>query len=326
MARHGILHLPATDAGIGWRNAPCLHRTAVLIPDGFPGQRLRVLPKPLVRSALGRPITERLLVTDAGYFPHAAAHGRARRQGAEETVVILCTRGIGWLTLGDGASERTHRVSAGEVAVVPAHTPHVYRADPDDPWSIWWLHVTGSDMSDLVRAISTPETGPIVFLRDVYSAVAAIERAVVALERDETAASLYLASGAAWGLLAQLAADRLQGPAATADRIQIVQDFLRDNLASPVSVGELARLASLSTSHFSALFKASTGIGVVEYVRRLRSARARELLMTTDAPIADIGLSVGYSDPFYFSRQFRLVNGTSPSDFRRAAGRHEVDQ
>jgi len=298
----------------------------VLIPDGFPGQRLRVLPKPLVRSALAQPITERLLVTDAGYFPHAAAHGLARRQGAKETIVILCTRGIGWLTLGEGKRERTYRVSPGEVAVIPAHTPNVYRADPDDPWSIWWLHVTGSDMPELVEAICTAESGPIVALRDVYSAVAAIERAVVALERDETAASMYLASGAAWGLLAQLASDRLQGPAATADRIQIVQDYLRDNLASPVSVGELARLASLSSSHFSALFKASTGIGVVEYVRRLRSARARELLMTTDASVADIGMSVGYGDPFYFSRQFRLVNGTSPSEFRRAATQNQVER
>jgi len=298
----------------------------VLIPDGFPGQRLRVLPKPLARSALHRPITSRLLVTDAGYFPHAAAHGRARRQGADETVVILCTRGIGWLTVGAGDAEVRYRVAAGEVAIIPARVAHVYRADPEDPWSIWWLHVTGSDVPELVAAICTPESGVVLAPRDVYSAVAAIERAVVALERDETDASLYLASGAAWSLLAQLASDRLQGPAATADRIQIVQDYLRDNLAAPVSVGELARLASLSTSHFAALFKASTGSGVVEYVRRLRSARARELLITTDASIADIGVSVGYSDPFYFSRQFRLVNGASPSDFRRDADRHPVDE
>jgi len=298
----------------------------MLIPDGFPGQRLRVLPKPLVISALTQPITERLLVTDAGYFPHAAAHGRARPRGAAETVVILCTRGAGWLTLGVGEDEREHGVGAGEAVVIPAHVPHVYRADPDDPWSIWWLHAAGSDTAALTEAICAPDAGPVVYPRDVYSAAASIERAVVALERDETAASLYLASGAAWGLLAQLASDRLQGPAATADRIQIVQDYLRDNLASPVSVVELARLASLSTSHFAALFKASTGSGVVEYVRRLRSARARELLMTTEASIADIGMSVGYSDPFYFSRQFRMVNGTSPSDFRRDAGRHRVDR
>ncbi|MCU1403937.1 MAG: transcriptional regulator, AraC family [Glaciihabitans sp.] len=280
-----------------------------------------MLPGPLVRSALARPITDRLLVTDAGYFPHAAAHGLARRNGARESIVIVCTRGVGWLTMAG----RTLRVAAGDAVVIPAETPNEYRSDVADPWSIWWLHVTGDDAPALVEVITNAGVEPMIALRDVYSAVASIERAVVALERDETAASLYSAAGAAWSLLAQLAADRLQGPAATADRIQIVKDYLRDNLASPVSVGELARLASLSPSHFSSLFKTSTGIGVVEYVRRLRSARARELLITTSATIAEIGSSIGYSDPFYFSRQFRLVNGTSPSDFRRTAHLNQLD-
>jgi transcriptional regulator GlxA family with amidase domain len=57
-------------------------------------------------------------------------------------------------------------------------------------------------------------------------------------------------------------------------------------------------------------------MGVVEYHKRLRSARARELLITTDATVADIAHSVGYDDPFYFSRQFRAINGTSPSEYR----------
>ena len=55
---------------------------------GFPNQRLVVVPRPLVREALERPITRRLVVTDAGVFPAAEEHGRYRPQGAEETIVI----------------------------------------------------------------------------------------------------------------------------------------------------------------------------------------------------------------------------------------------
>jgi AraC-like DNA-binding protein len=292
----------------------------MLIPDGFPGQRLRVLPQPLIKAALDAPVTERMLVTDAGHFPHAAAHGRSRPHGAREAIVMLCTGGTGWLTI-DGI---TRRVSSGEAAVIPAETPHLYRADERDPWTIWWLHADGTDVAQLVEVIVGADRDPIVPVRDIYTAVGFVEQAVAAFENDETTASLYVAAGAAWRLLSQLASDRLRGPAATADRIHIVQDFLRSNLAATTSVSELARLAGLSTSHFSALFKASAGIGVVEYVRRLRSARARELLITTDAPIADIALSVGYADAFYFSRQFRLVNGTSPSEYRTRAHRDAI--
>lgn len=292
----------------------------MLLRDGFPGQRLRVLPAPLIHKALDEPITSRLLVTDAGYFPHAAAHGRMRPNGAGESIVMVCTGGSGTLTV-DG---RQHRIRSGDAAVIPRRTPHTYIADQVDPWSIWWLHATGADADELVEHVVGADVDPILHLRDVYTAVALVEQVVTLLEHDETTATLYQASGAAWNLFGLLCADRLRGEPQTSDRIHVVQEYLRANLASTVSVADLARLAGLSTSHFSALFKASSGYGVVEYVKRLRSARARELLMTTNLSVGEIATQIGYADAFYFSRQFRAVNGTSPSAFRAGAMRDVI--
>ena len=86
-----------------------------------------------------------------------------------------------------------------------------------------------------------------------------------------------------------------------------------------MSVPALAELAGFSTSHFSAQFKVVTGFSVLEYVKRLRMARSRQLLITSDYSVAEIAAAVGYRDPFYFSRQFREVNGVSPREFRRQA-------
>jgi len=282
------------------------------VSDGFPGQRLRVLPAPLTAKAASEPITSRLLVTDAGYFPHAAAHGRSRRHGAEQNIAIVCASGVGWLELDD---QPARQIDAGSAVVIPAGVAHRYRADAEDPWSIWWLHAVGSDMDDLVGQIVL-NGDPVVPLRDTFSAIAAIDEAVTAMEQDETIPMLYLASGAAWRLFAQLASDRVRGVAHTDDRMHSVQQYLRAHLGASISVTDLARLAGLSTSHFSAVFKQTVGLSVIEYVKRLRSARARELLITTDASIADIGEAVGYLDAFYFSRQFRAVNGVSPTTFR----------
>ena len=282
------------------------------VSDGFLGQRLRVLPAPVAKEAATQPITSRLLVTDAGYFPHAAAHGRSRRNGANQTIVIVCASGIGWLEL-DG--QEPLRIETGSAAVIPAGIAHRYHADDNDPWSIWWLHAVGSDMDDLVGQIVL-DGDPVVPLRDAFSAIASIDEAVTALEQDETIPMLYLATGAAWRLFAQLASDRVRGVAQTDDRMQIVQQYLRAHLSASISVNELARLAGLSTSHFSAVFKQTVGVSVIEYVKRLRSARARELLITSNASVAEIGEAVGYADAFYFSRQFRAVNGVSPTAFR----------
>lgn len=280
--------------------------------DGFLGQRLRVIPRPLVLEAQRHPVLGRLLVTDAGCFPHAAAHGRSRPQGAAETIVMLCADGAGWVSLDEA---RPVRVRPGEAVVIPAGTGHRYWADAEAPWTIWWMHVTGEDVPAFVGTI-LGEAHPVVPVRDVYSLVQSFEETVAALEEDETAAMLITAAGAAWRTLARIAASRLLGAAATNDRIRDVQLYLRDNLGTVFSVPELAAMAGLSASHFSALFRAATGASVKEYLKRLRSARARELLIGSDLPITAIAAAVGYADPLYFSRQFRAVNGISPSRFR----------
>ena len=280
--------------------------------DGFPGQRLHVLPRPLAKEALQRSPTSRLLVTAAGYFPHAARHGRVRRTGAAEAIFILCEAGAGWCEMGDVR----HDVQAGEVLVIPPRQPHRYYADEDDPWSIWWLHVTGADLADLLAAIGLDLARPTAPAADPVQAADLIESICNDLARDETSSSLTAAAGAAWHLLAQLAADRHRRSVCDAS-INRIQAHLREHLAEPFSVPGLAADAGFSTSHFSARFHAVTGFSVTEYVKRLRMARARELLLTTDRSIADIAEEVGYPDQFYFSRQFRAVAGSSPRHFRQ---------
>lgn len=283
-----------------------------LLPDGFPGQRLRVLPPPLARSALRRAPTSGLLVTDAGYFPHAANHGRERGRGTAEVVIIVCTSGAGWCRVAD----RLTHIVPGHALVLPPGIPHVYWADQEDPWTIWWLHAAGSHLSEFLDLITPGDRESLVELRDTYRATATIDDAVGHLEHDETIPSLIAGAGAGWSLLAQLAADVAAGPRERIEPVRQAMEHLRHHFVRPVSVPELARTAGLSTSHFSALFHAATGGGVVDYAKRLRMARARELLITSSRSIADIAEHVGYQDPFYFSRQFRTVHGCSPKAYR----------
>lgn len=286
--------------------------------DGFPGQRLHVLPSPLAKQALQQGPTSRLLVSDAGYFPHAAKHGRIRKSGAAQAIVIVCVAGSGWCEL-DGVR---HDVREGHVLLIPPRQAHRYFADENDPWSIWWLHAVGGDLDDLLTAIGLSVARPTAPLTDPVRAAGLIETACDALARDETSASLTAAAGAAWHLLALLAADRHQRSLGDAS-INRIQNHLREHLAEPFSVNELAESAGFSTSHFSARFHAVTGFSVTEYVKRLRMARARALLITSDLSIAEIAAGVGYPDQFYFSRQFRAVTGSSPRDFRHRMNEEE---
>ncbi|SDS58604.1 AraC family transcriptional regulator [Microlunatus soli] len=285
----------------------------MLMPEGFPGQRIRVLPRPLVTRAMRQQPTARLMVTDAGQFPHAANHGRARRRGAPEAIVIFCVAGMGWCE----TDAQVLPVPTGSVLVLPPHQPHLYRADVADPWTIWWCHLVGGDLDALLDGIGRGTEHRVTEVHDRFRMVASFDQIVSALETDETMPNLITAAGAAWGLMAQIAADRISG-VGRSEPVRLAKEYLRANFASQISLPELARLGGVSTSHFSALFRRSTGSGVTDYVKSLRMARARELLVTSDRNVAEIAHTVGYADAFYFSRQFSAMHSVSPTAYRRS--------
>ena len=69
------------------------------IRDGFPGQRMLVVPQPVVHRALAGRLVSDLLPTDIGYFPNAAWHDVSRDSGAGQMIIIYCVRGLGWAQL-----------------------------------------------------------------------------------------------------------------------------------------------------------------------------------------------------------------------------------
>jgi AraC family transcriptional regulator of arabinose operon len=280
--------------------------------QGFAGERISVLPRPLVRESLARPLTARLLVTDCGYFPSAADHLRSRPTGSEQAIVIVCVDGGGWCRLPSG----THRVRAGQALIIPPGVPHSYGAATGRPWTIWWLHLAGADATELIDAAGVGPGRPVVQVGDVYRVVALADDVLRRMELDDSVRGTKAAAGAAWHLLALLVADQTHAPASRYDTIEQAQRYLRGRVGQRVSVAELAALARLSPSHFAALFRRATGAGVLQYQTRLRMARARELLDTTDLPITVIARSLGYADPFYFSRRFRAVHGVTAGRYR----------
>jgi AraC-like DNA-binding protein len=283
--------------------------------EGFPGQRMRTLPRPLVAALASKPPFDGILVTDAGYFPHAAGHGRARPFGAEEAIVIFCTDGRGTCT-----ADREVEIERSTAVVIPPRLQHTYRSDTHDPWTIWWLHITGQHVTNYLQALNAVDRVAVIDVYDRFRLSSAIEDVIARLELDDARPTLVTAGGLATVVLSALVAEQGIGSLRNRAPVDAVVDHLRQHYDRPVSVTSLAAKTGLSTSHFCAQFRKTTGRSVVQYVKRHRIARASELLLTTDLAIGDIGERVGYRDPFYFSRQFRGVHGCSPSAYRKRYG------
>lgn len=88
-------------------------------------------------------------------------------------------------------------------------------------------------------------------------------------------------------------------------------------------MGELAAELHMSESHFSRMFKGSTGFSPSQYFIRLRMSKAQELLRETQKPIIEVGLDVGYTSASHFAHVFRKEAGLSPHEYRERITRSE---
>ncbi len=116
------------------------------------------------------------------------------------------------------------------------------------------------------------------------------------------------------------------GPAASAMRVRggfssrnkrLLMAHIAAHLGAALRNKELAALVGLSESHFCRAFKESFGDSPHRYLQRLRMDRARELLLTTDASLGQIGVDCGLVDQAHFCRLFRRFEAQSPGVFRR---------
>lgn len=95
------------------------------------------------------------------------------------------------------------------------------------------------------------------------------------------------------------------------------KELLMSRLNGEITLEELARECGLSRSHFARAFKQTTGESAHRWLIARRVERARELLLNSELPIAEIGSQLGFADQSHFTRVFHRSVGMTPAAWRR---------
>jgi AraC family transcriptional regulator of arabinose operon len=103
----------------------------------------------------------------------------------------------------------------------------------------------------------------------------------------------------------------------TPDVAALVINLMQEKINTIITLNELAAFVNLSVTHFSALFKKSTGYAPIEYFNHLKIQKACQYLSFTNMPIKELILNIGLSDQYYFSRMFNRLMGISPTEYRK---------
>ena len=100
----------------------------------------------------------------------------------------------------------------------------------------------------------------------------------------------------------------------TTQRVKTVMTYVRQNLASPLSLDLLAGHAGVSKFHLSREFKSTTGITIITYINLCRCGEAKRLI-GEGRSVSEAATMCGFENMSYFTRIFKRYFQTTPSSY-----------
>jgi len=282
--------------------------------EGFTGQNAVNLPGSLLQEMAKDDAFNQLYLTDIGFYPNAVYHFRERKEGCAEYVLIFCVAGKGWFHL----NQEKKKVEAGQFFILPPDRLHGYGSQNNDPWTIYWVHFTGKRAEQF--SFSESEKLQSTMLHENDQRIVLFEEMIQLLGTGLSSENLSYTMSCLGHLLAMFRYNRIYDR----DRSKVPNDaceqaiaFMQNKVYQKVKLEEIAKAVNLSPSHFSAIFKKRTQRAPMEYFIFLKIQKSCHLLDTSNLRIKEISSSLGFDDPYYFSRLFSKVMLISPVVYRK---------
>ena len=100
-------------------------------------------------------------------------------------------------------------------------------------------------------------------------------------------------------------------------RLNTVIEIIEDSFENPITVSELIKKVGISQNYMAQIFRQKYGMTIQRYILTRRIENAKFMLKNTNMQIKEIGTVSGLSNPQYFNKRFREINGMSPSEYRK---------
>lgn len=284
---------------------------------GFVGEKYINVPEDILENHLkSTSFGSSLYATRMGYFPNAQFHYHTRENGCNDYVLIYCIEGRGYCqTLEDEFS-----INANQFILLPPNQFHRYWADLENPWTIYWVHIGGKLMNELIGDLNfsrLQRPTDLSFSDQIAETWHEMYSSLCHGYAEENIGYANFCLHRFFSLF--LFPNRITKPAVNdkkEDQLEQSIVFMKANIHKRLTAEEIAQEFHYSSSHYSVLFKQKTGLSPIDYFIRIKIRYACQLLAHTNLLIKEIANKVGYDDPYYFTRLFKKVTGRSPIEYK----------
>jgi AraC-like DNA-binding protein/ligand-binding sensor protein len=113
----------------------------------------------------------------------------------------------------------------------------------------------------------------------------------------------------------------LQEQNAEPPAITRAKQYISEHQTEELSLDQVAKSVHTSKFYFCKMFRKATGINFTDYLSRVRTERAKNLLLNPNLRVSEIAYEVGFQSLTHFNRVFKRILGQSPTDYRSQLAR-----
>jgi AraC family transcriptional regulator, arabinose operon regulatory protein len=282
---------------------------------GVGRQRIEI-PKTILKSRIqDNPLLKHLHVCSIGYYPKAKDHYTYRKKGLPENFIFYCVDGHGWYQIKD----QRYEVGPNEFFILPQNVEHAYGSDGDHPWSIYWIHFGGDALAAFNNVQAVQQHFKPAHIKTSNEIISIFTKIYKTLELGYSIDNLLFSNMCLSHFLTLFIYNMRHFETTDTAKLDCVDSailYMQEHINENISLGDLSRHYNYSVSRFSNLFKHKTGYAPIDYFLQMKMQKACQQLDFTGLSIKEIAFSMGFDDPYYFSKRFRTIIGVSPKKYR----------
>jgi AraC-like DNA-binding protein len=241
-------------------------------------------------------------------------------------VHYIC-KGKGIFILG----KKTYHLEAGQGFLICPGDSAFYQADSTDPWEYAWVGFSGANAGLYLQQADLGPEHPVFWCEDTGVLKRLVDQMLETHEHHD-ARELRLVGLLNIFLSELIEMNKGSGPEAD-DNINTREayvkkaiKFIYTNYSRKINVADIAFHVGLDGSYLGVVFKKVMQVTPYEYLIGLRIERACALMADPSLNLSDIARSVGYEDPFIFSKIFKKKTGKSPREYRKTVDEEKPHQ
>lgn len=201
----------------------------------------------------------------------------------------------------------------GDLCILKNGFDHEFFHQSDQACSVWGFIIEGRALEEITRLFRLEDVSAI-HIKDSRTLLKFRELFASLLKDEQTTENMRRNSALCFELFQFISENYPERSYS-----KFVRDLIRyleDHFSEPLNMKETALRFNCSLPLFNKRFSGETGETPYRYLMKYRLSRAAELLRSNLDPVKEISIRVGYSDPLYFSGEFRKIYGVSPTAYR----------